>query len=116
MRVAEILSDLTSLRVCVRLAFPVLAKAPLLTTALQDPNAALALVSARASTVSEPVSASNGLSPQTSRTQQGEQDVDLRRARDLIALHSSVKLAHGNGIDRELLQARQEVERVLQDL
>ena len=42
-----------------------------------------------------------------------EQDPDLKRAKDLLELHADVKLAHADGIDRELNDARQAVAKVL---
>ncbi|KAF4555781.1 Hypothetical protein D9617_2g057450 [Elsinoe fawcettii] len=87
MRVAELLSDLTSLRAC-------------------DPQAALALVSAR------PAQANDV--PTSGKPDDG--DEDLKRARDLIELHSTVKTRHGSGVDDELLKARRDVDRVLDAL
>ena len=43
-------------------------------------------------------------------------DPDLKRAQDLLELHSDVKLAHADGTDRELIEAREAVQRVLRDL
>lgn len=40
-------------------------------------------------------------------------DPDLTRARDLLHLHATVKVPHQQGIDRELLQAREDVDRAL---
>ncbi|CAG7961084.1 unnamed protein product [Penicillium salamii] len=95
MRVAEILSDITSLRVC-------------------GHNEALALVnvhknvSGRDST--ELGSASADKSPAQDRD-------DLRRAKELVELHYEVKARHSNGtVDEELSLARQEVQRVLNEL
>ncbi|PSK60132.1 hypothetical protein B9Z65_1030 [Elsinoe australis] len=86
MRVAELLSDLTSLRAC-------------------DPQAALALVSARP----KPKDAIGEITSNATE----KEDEDLKRARDLIELHSTVKTRHGNGVDDELLYARHEVRKVL---
>ncbi|CAG8099067.1 unnamed protein product [Penicillium salamii] len=95
MRVAEILSDITSLRVC-------------------GHNEALALVnvhkevSDRDST--ELSSASADKSPAQDRD-------DLRRAKELVELNYEVKARHSNGtVDGELRLARQEVQRVLNEL
>ncbi|KAK3054411.1 hypothetical protein LTR09_004679 [Extremus antarcticus] len=89
MQVAEILSDLMSLQVC-------------------DSNAALALVSARPEGTSK---------PQQNASDANEQDdPDLKRAKDLLDLHANVKLAHQDGIDKELNEAREAVEKVLRTL
>ncbi|KAG8623098.1 hypothetical protein KVT40_008074 [Elsinoe batatas] len=89
MRAAELLSDLISLRAC-------------------DPQAALALVSARPSRSerndSKDALDSNG------------KDEHLKRAHDLIELHGTVKTRHGSGVDDELLKARDDVRRVLESL
>lgn len=45
-----------------------------------------------------------------------ENDLDLKRAKDLLELHADVKLAHADGTDPELIEARQAVEKVLRDL
>lgn len=107
MRVVELLSDLTTLRpdVCVR--HPTLPDAPRVNTntQLKDQKAALALVHARP----------EGHVP-TSSSSTDASDPDLKRAKDLLELHADVKLAHADGTDRELIEARQAVERVLRDL
>jgi hypothetical protein len=101
MQLAEILSDLVSLRVCV-LHFP--QTPPYLRTAntnIQDPNAALALVSARPQRAESPPAAID------------DQDPDLTRAKDLLKLHYDVKEKHKRGeLSRGLEQARRDVERV----
>ncbi|KAJ9669087.1 hypothetical protein H2201_000913 [Coniosporium apollinis] len=92
MRIAEILSDLTSLRVC-------------------DPAAALALVSARpsTSTATQPSKA-----PERPDTATEEDDPDLARAKDLVELHYKVKVAHtGGAMDRGLMEARDAVRRAV---
>ncbi|WPG98892.1 Hypothetical protein R9X50_00169200 [Acrodontium crateriforme] len=89
MRVAEMLSDLTSLRVC-------------------DPAAAQALTSVR------PSKLVSTQSPEQTSTEKN--DPDLKRARDLLDLHSTVKLAHQDGIDKELNAAREDVARVMRSL
>ena len=76
----------------------------------QDPNAALALVSARP-----------GETGNTKKLQTGngnENDADLKRAKDLLELHTNVKLAHQDGTDRdrELSDARDAVNKVLRTL
>ncbi|KAK5134360.1 hypothetical protein LTR08_006540 [Meristemomyces frigidus] len=89
MQVAAVLSDLTSLRVC-------------------DPKAAMALVTAKpgeASTAQrEPLTGND------------ESDADLKRAKDLLWLHAAVKVAHQDGTDKELNDARKAVEQVLSEL
>ncbi|KAF2221757.1 hypothetical protein BDZ85DRAFT_282895 [Elsinoe ampelina] len=89
MRAAELLSDLTSLRAC-------------------DPQAALALVSARPSR-SDDKDSMNASKP-------NEKDEDLKRAHDLIELHGIVKMRHSSGVDDELLKARDDVREVLESL
>lgn len=71
---------------------------------MQDQKAALALVNTRPEG-SPPISSA-----------EETQDPDLKRARDLLDLHAEVKLAHADGTDRELIEAREAVERVLRDL
>ncbi|KAF1942565.1 hypothetical protein EJ02DRAFT_454079 [Clathrospora elynae] len=90
MQLAEILSDLVSLRVC-------------------DPAAALALVSVRSSSSSQDASAK----PNTTTTDD-EQDPELKRAKDLLKLHYEVKEAHKRGeLGRGLEDARRAVERAV---
>ncbi|KAF2482498.1 hypothetical protein BDY17DRAFT_324776 [Neohortaea acidophila] len=89
MQVAEVLSDLTSLQVC-------------------DPHAALELVSTRPDGYHAGTNLTNG-DPQPD-------DSDLQRAKDLVGLHASVKMAHRDGTDTELEAARRDVERVLEAL
>ncbi|KAK1067618.1 hypothetical protein LTR12_015936 [Friedmanniomyces endolithicus] len=89
MRVAEVLSDLTTLY-------------------LADPKAALALVTAREShdrtAEAEPM------------VRHENDDPDLQRARNLVQLHASVKVAHQDGTDRELNEAREAVAKVMREL
>ncbi|KAF2118453.1 hypothetical protein BDV96DRAFT_643698 [Lophiotrema nucula] len=86
MRVAEILSDLTSLRVC-------------------DPAAALALVSARPS--SKSTDAQDTKKPE-------EEDADLKRAKDLVQLHYEVKEKQRRGeLGSGLGEARRAVDRAV---
>ncbi|PYI01020.1 hypothetical protein BO78DRAFT_328637 [Aspergillus sclerotiicarbonarius CBS 121057] len=102
MQVAEILSDLTSLRVC-------------------DHHDALALV-----TVNEriPHATEQGqLDPNaTTQTSTGtkqdrSENEDLRRAKELVDLHYEIKARHALGtVDEELARAREEVTRVLREL
>ena len=61
-----------------------------------------------------PSNAGNNVSQlQTAGNQAGQQrdeDVDLQRAKDLLQLHTEVKLAHGQGsISQGLMEARQMV-------
>ncbi|KAH7399526.1 hypothetical protein BKA66DRAFT_565597 [Pyrenochaeta sp. MPI-SDFR-AT-0127] len=91
MQLAEILSDLVSLRVC-------------------DPNAALALVSIRSSTLSHESNA------KPTSTTLDEEDPDLKRAKDLLKLHYGVKEAHKRGeLGRGLEDARRAVERAVSE-
>ncbi|KAK3719023.1 hypothetical protein LTR37_004586 [Vermiconidia calcicola] len=89
MHVADMISDLTSLQVC-------------------EPKAALALVSAR------PDGGSNA--PNNNDGGAQETDTDLKRAQDLLELHTTVKLAHQDGTDRDLNEAREAVEKVLREI
>lgn len=105
MKVAEILSDLTSLQVCVRhpkTPFEQQHRADI----QQDPNAALTLVSARP----------NGTDNAHKAGPEKETDPDLERAKDLIALHADIKVAHRDGTDQDLNEAREAVQRVLRSL
>lgn len=75
---------------------------------IQDPKAALALVQAR---------------PTDGRTADAEtlahhedSDVDLKRAKDLLELHAEVKVAHQDGTDKELNNAREAVAKVLREV
>ncbi|KAI4651661.1 uncharacterized protein J4E79_009142 [Alternaria viburni] len=96
MQLAEILSDLVSLRVC-------------------DPAAALALVSAHSNTsTSTSPPSSHGTAaktpitdPTTTTTVDEEQDPELKRAKDLLRYHYEVKEAHKRGeLGRGLEEAR----------
>ena len=73
----------------------------------KDANAALALVSARSPTTTS-VSA-----PRQATSNIDDQDVDLKRAQDLLDLHANVKVAHRGGLDQDLLRAREDVRRAL---
>ncbi|KAF2498888.1 hypothetical protein BU16DRAFT_558927 [Lophium mytilinum] len=89
MQIAEILSDLTSLRVC-------------------DPAAALSLVSVGAD------SSPSRSKADPSATKKDDDDTDLKRAKDLVELHYTVKMAHGDGEpDQELAQLRGSVRRAV---
>ncbi|KAF2674911.1 hypothetical protein BT63DRAFT_449902 [Microthyrium microscopicum] len=86
MRVAELLSDLISLRAC-------------------DPSAAQNLVSVR------PAPASTGDSKSTKESpEESDEDPDLKRAKDLIKLHDAMKVRNANGqLDSGLSEARRSV-------
>jgi hypothetical protein len=45
-----------------------------------------------------------------------DNDQDLHRAKDLVELHAEVKVAHQDGANRELNDARDTVARVLREL
>ena len=49
-------------------------------------------------------------------SEDNESDPDLKRAKDLLELHSTVKVAHQDGSDEELNNARDAVRRVLRQL
>ena len=90
LRLAELLSDLVSLR-------------------LASPAAALALVSARASTTTT----SSETEPKTEKDEE-EEDVDIARAKELVELHYGVKEAHRRGeLARGLEEARGAVGRAV---
>ncbi|KAJ5288734.1 hypothetical protein N7478_001764 [Penicillium angulare] len=96
MQVAEILSDVTSLRVC-------------------GHNEALSLVSANHSIAGPNDStANNGVEQSGSDMKRQE---DLRRAKELVKFHYEVKSRHANGeVDDGLKNARQNVDQVLKEL
>ncbi|CAI7564809.1 unnamed protein product [Penicillium palitans] len=96
MQVAEILSDINSLRVC-------------------GHNEALALVNVHKNiTGSDSTESSGSALADKSPT---DDKADLRRAKELVELHYEVKARHANGtVDEELSQARQDVRRVLREL
>ena len=106
MQVAEILSDLTSLQVCVSDTSSRPRQDYLLICRNQDPSAALALVSAR------PESGSSGQKSSQNGTANGD-DPDLKRAKDMLELHAIFKVAHPDASNPELNEARETVERVL---
>ncbi|MCJ1437063.1 hypothetical protein MMC27_006448 [Xylographa pallens] len=109
MQIAEILSDLTSLRVC-------------------EYEAAIALVSsyetidAHTTTGKETNTFSNNSTsrPKVSRTssvlKDALDDLDLQRAMDLVDLHYGVKEKHKHGSNIELQKARQDVRRVIESM
>ncbi|RYO33588.1 hypothetical protein AA0113_g4821 [Alternaria arborescens] len=93
MQLAEMLSDLVSLRAC-------------------DPAAALALVSARSTDLNSISSHDNTAKPNTATDD--EQDPDLKRAKDLLKLHYEVKEAHKRGeLGRGLEEARSLVKKAV---
>ncbi|KAJ5124391.1 uncharacterized protein N7515_008216 [Penicillium bovifimosum] len=95
MQVAEILSDINSLRVC-------------------GYNEAMALVNVH-KTIVGPESAESG--GQLVDKSSAEDKADLRRAKELVELHYEVKARHADGVvDEELNQARRDVGRVLREL
>ncbi|EMC95382.1 hypothetical protein BAUCODRAFT_539120 [Baudoinia panamericana UAMH 10762] len=69
---------------------------------LADPKAAAALIRYGNTNVSS--------------SQGRDNDPDLKRARDLLELHAEVKVAHQHGNDRELSEARQAVDRIMNEL
>lgn len=101
MKVAALLSDLSSLNVCSHESAVNLVKTyKSLDTSVGD----------KASTVHG--KQTNGASEVSTTA-----DEDLRRADELVSLHQNVKLKHIQaGPDRELLQARQIVQAVLTSL
>ena len=44
------------------------------------------------------------------------EDPDMQRATDLVELHYEVKVKHAQGLDHRLVQARRDVQGVLDDL
>jgi len=50
------------------------------------------------------------------RSETETSDPDLKRARDLLELHATVKVAHQGGVDKELNDAREAVAGVLRSL
>ncbi|KAJ6114546.1 hypothetical protein N7486_000324 [Penicillium sp. IBT 16267x] len=103
MQVAEILSDITSLRVC-------------------GHNEAVSLVNANQSItgtsdtdpkINPAVNASN----EAPGTQLDKKNEDLRRAKELVKLHYEFKSRHSDGeVDDALRKAREDVELVLSEL
>jgi hypothetical protein len=117
MRVAEVLSDLTSLRVCVMLPPRRLYPASSRLTSQQEPAAAQALVSARPSLPASSVEAVKAKTAALRKQSATEGDADLQRAKDLIDLHYKVKVTHANGtVDEGLESARRDVGEVLRGL
>ncbi|KAJ5119085.1 hypothetical protein N7448_010792 [Penicillium atrosanguineum] len=102
MQVAEILSDITSLRVCGHyegLTLVSVNKAIAGTSLLDTGDASTENATAGAD-----------------KAQRFKKD-NLRKAKELVELHYEVKSRHVNGqVDEELRQAREGVERVLREL
>ncbi|KAJ5161204.1 hypothetical protein N7492_006596 [Penicillium capsulatum] len=100
MHVAEILSDITSLRVC-------------------GYNEALALVSVHKVATPQSVDAATALqtlSP-AEKGPSGKKSDDLHRAKELVQLHDEIKSRHSNGeVDDSLRRAREDVEYVMRAL
>lgn len=125
MQLAEILSDLVSLRpgVCVsysrwRVAFKKIVlrirQRPCTNARTQDPVAALALVSARpaSSSISAPSTGASSTEPDDAATDNS--DEDLRRAKELVELHYDVRERCKRGeLSSGLAEARSAVERAL---
>ncbi|CAI7592174.1 unnamed protein product [Penicillium pancosmium] len=96
MKVAEILSDLTSLRVC-------------------DHHAALALVNAHR--ISLDTSSPSQSDTTATDAITSKKNKDLQRAKELVELHYEVKARHVNGqVDADLQKARADVQQVLREL
>ncbi|KAL5360036.1 hypothetical protein BJX96DRAFT_149583 [Aspergillus floccosus] len=95
MQVAEILSDLTSLRVC-------------------DHHDALALVTVN-ERIAVPMPEDDSATSKAHAEEQSNED--LQRAKELVELHYEIKARHANGtVDDELAHAREQVNRVLREL
>ncbi|TLD25897.1 Zinc finger transcription factor [Venturia nashicola] len=106
MKVAQVLSDLTSLRVC-------------------NQKAALDLVSARPGTASTGTGSVEAVRQRTAALLSGtndENDPDLQRAKDLVELHYAVKVKHlskGTGgveVDESLEDARHAVKVAMREM
>jgi hypothetical protein len=81
-------------------------------TLSKDPTAAMDLVLAR-----PPTTVTSVPTQQLQRAQNAsDSDVDLARAQDLLDLHANVKLAHRDGVDHALRQARQQVDLALRNV
>ncbi|RMY73104.1 hypothetical protein D0863_04084 [Hortaea werneckii] len=87
MQVAALLSDLTSLQLC-------------------EPKAAMTLVTTRPSNIDTAEADTN---PQ-------DNDQDLKRAKDLLELHTLVKVAHEDGSMSDLNDARDAIAKVLREI
>jgi hypothetical protein len=136
MQIAEILSDLTSLRVCVSILLNpspnknalCLEVAADTAIGFQDHDAAMALVTSheRIAAGEEPtrdvplldstsMSAAES-SKKAATARENAPDPDLQRALDLIDLHENVKRKHMQGMDVKLEEARRLVERTLRGM
>jgi hypothetical protein len=141
MKLSEVLADLHTLRVCVRVSlfsppvgpghlshsgFPVFINIDLrltdanFVTLIQDPKAALAFVSARPEStqpLKEGETERDGEEQKSASAERDEQDVDLKRVQNLIELHYSVKVAHTEGkLEKELMEARRMVQEAMAGL
>ncbi|MCJ1306530.1 hypothetical protein MMC25_000173 [Agyrium rufum] len=102
MRVAEVLSDLTSLRVCDHDA------ALLLVTSYKD-------LEANREDGKSPIRRKGSKDLKRSASIEGaDEDPDLQRAIDLVDLHHGVKEKHTHGLDMSLQQARRDVDVIAQ--
>ncbi|KAJ5111440.1 hypothetical protein N7532_001975 [Penicillium argentinense] len=100
MQVAEILSDITSLRVC-------------------GHHEALALVNVHRTDFDTPVRSGSISAPNDSAvaSEPSQTNKDLERAKELVELHYEVKSRHIDGqVDPALQQARADVNKVLREL
>ncbi|KAI9773247.1 MAG: hypothetical protein M1835_006179 [Candelina submexicana] len=98
MQIAEVLSDLTSLRVCGH------------EEALALVNASKSLSAAKDSDASITGKITKAL------PEDAEVDTDLRRANDIMELHHTVKVKHAHRLDDDIQQARSEVRELLEKL
>ncbi|KAI9758818.1 MAG: hypothetical protein M4579_002832 [Chaenotheca gracillima] len=108
MQIAEVLSDLTSLRVCGPEEALALVKGP------QNPTSS--------SDISSPSDQKNKPRKQSKSTADSgledsdENDPDLTRVRDVMELQKIAQKWQPDGKDKELEKARQEVNALMQDL
>ncbi|KAL2814937.1 hypothetical protein BJX63DRAFT_390849 [Aspergillus granulosus] len=132
MKVAEILSDLASLRACVcpapsitcqmKLRASTIEQVPCMlgskTNAVQDYNDALNLVTVNQILPSVEKVDQNTTGQSASKSQQAEMTKDhLRLASELVELHYEMKAVHKDGrVDDQLRRGREEVNRVLREL
>lgn len=75
---------------------------------IQDSSAALALASARPE--------GDNVTQSSQKDSEDGEDPDLKRAKDLLELHTTFKLAHSDGSNQGLNEARDAVERVMRKL
>ncbi|KAL1651281.1 hypothetical protein SLS58_000620 [Diplodia intermedia] len=118
MQIAEVLSDLTSLRVCDPAAALALVSATTTTTtSSSSTNPATELKSTTTGGNEAPPENDNNNNNKTAREKgdddagEEEEDVDLRRARDLLTLRTVFKQESGAGLAAELGRWREEVRR-----